>query len=124
MKCLSQVMARTDKITRCRVLIGFLGMEPQIQTDRIIYEMLTDCQQPKLHEEWVRCTAGLVQGILFQKDPEENNRQVASYHAAGPKVGPSWKMSYWNHQQDGNWTSICRVGACRPNPWAPPCCSG
>jgi hypothetical protein len=27
-------------------------------------------------------------------DPEENSRRVASYHAAGLKVGPSWKMSY------------------------------
>eukprot|EP01047_Picozoa_sp_COSAG01_P078260 COSAG01_NODE_14395_length_1459_cov_45.384559_1_plen_115_part_10 len=37
--------------------------------------------------------------VEMPEDPEENNRQVASYHAAGPKVGPSWKMSYWNHQQ-------------------------
>ena len=72
----SQVLARTDKMTQLRTLVGLLGLEPGKDTDMEVYNILTQAQESPVHEEWVRVIAGLARGILFvDGDDEEGARE-------------------------------------------------
>lgn len=68
----SQVLARTDKMTQLRSLVGLLGLEPGTDTDTEVYDILTQAQESPLHEEWVRVIAGLARGILFVDGADED----------------------------------------------------
>ncbi|KAL3925415.1 MAG: hypothetical protein SGILL_000421 [Bacillariaceae sp.] len=87
---LSQVMSRTDKVIQCRMLIGLMGLtdnderstngdnnhqntpEASSLTPEIL-QILEETQGGSLHEEWVRTTSGLIQGIMF-RDASGNTR--------------------------------------------------
>jgi hypothetical protein len=71
---LAQVLHRTDKITKLRILIALLGFDPDHgELDAQIDAILTDAQESPKHEEWVRVIAGLIQGIMFHEEGEESN---------------------------------------------------
>lgn len=82
---LAQVLHRTDKITKLRILIGLLGFEPDYgELDGQIDAILTDAQEAPKHEEWVRVVAGLIQGIMFDEegeDPDECRRSCRGEEA-------------------------------------------
>lgn len=63
---LSEVMARMDKVTKLRVLAGLMGLNPSTETDNKIYEILSEAEEYRLSEEWVRVVAGLIRGIMFR----------------------------------------------------------
>lgn len=63
---LIQVFPRMDKVTKLRVLIAMLGLDPSDETDDLIYEMFTAGQEERLSEEWVKVIAGLSRGIMYQ----------------------------------------------------------
>lgn len=70
---LAQVLHRTDKITKLRILIGLLGFDPDHgELDAQIEAILTDAQETSKHEEWVRVVAGLIQGIMFDEEGEDS----------------------------------------------------
>jgi hypothetical protein len=71
---LAQVLHRTDKITKLRILIGLLGFDPDHgELDAQIDAILTDAQESPKHEEWVRVIAGLIQGIMFHEEGEDSH---------------------------------------------------
>jgi hypothetical protein len=63
---LQQVFSRMDKVTKLRVLIAMLGLEPSEEIDDLVYQLLTDAEEDRLSEEWVKVVAGLSRGIMFQ----------------------------------------------------------
>ena len=63
---LMQVFPRMDKVTKLRVLIAMLGLDPSDETDDLIYELFTAGKEGRLSEEWVKVIAGLSRGIMFQ----------------------------------------------------------
>ena len=87
---LSSVLGRTNKVIQCRMLIGLLGLndmrtnkrdtttsttdnttnnttESQYLTPEIL-RILHETQEGPLHEEWVRTTSGLIEGVMFRTD--------------------------------------------------------
>jgi hypothetical protein len=82
---LSSVLGRTNKVIQCRMLIGLLGLndmrtnkkdtttdnntnnatESQYLTPEIL-RILHETQEGPLHEEWVRTTSGLIEGVMFR----------------------------------------------------------
>ncbi|CAB9497997.1 expressed unknown protein [Seminavis robusta] len=72
---ISQVLARTDKTTQLRTLVGLLGLEPGTETDSEVYQILSQAQDEDTYEEWVRIIAGLARGILFVDDNGEGTRE-------------------------------------------------
>ncbi len=69
----SKVLARTDKVIQARVLIGLLGLEANDgDTNNEIFHILQQAQEAPTHETWVRTTAGLIQGIMFQEETDVN----------------------------------------------------
>ena len=88
---LSSVFNRTNKVIQCRMLIGLLGLndmrtnkndtssgnhaddgtKSQYLTPEIL-RILHETQGSE-HEEWVRTTSGLIEGVMFRtKDGDEN----------------------------------------------------
>ncbi len=87
---LSSVFNRTNKVIQCRMLIGLLGLNDmrtnkndrsdnnaendttnQYLTPEIL-RILHETQEAS-HEEWVRTTSGLIEGVMFRsKDGSEN----------------------------------------------------
>lgn len=61
-----QVFPRMDKVTKLRVLIAMLGLDPSEETDDLIYELFSAGQEERLSEEWVKVIAGLNRGIMYQ----------------------------------------------------------
>mmetsp|Transcript_11279 Transcript_11279/g.16577 ORF Transcript_11279/g.16577 Transcript_11279/m.16577 type:complete len:484 (-) Transcript_11279:36-1487(-) len=55
-----------DKVTKVRVLVALLGLDPSEETDDIIYDLYTTAQEEKGSVGWVRVVAGLNRGIMFQ----------------------------------------------------------
>lgn len=55
-----------DKVTKLRVLIAMLGLDPSEETDDLIYELFSAGQEERLSEEWVKVIAGLNRGIMYQ----------------------------------------------------------
>lgn len=70
-KRLGAVLHRTDKITQLGIIIGLLGFEPG-EADEPIRALLAQAQEIPTYEEWVRVVAGLVQGIMFHNDDEDD----------------------------------------------------
>jgi hypothetical protein len=87
---LSLVMSRTDKVIQCRMLIGLMGLTDNDERNKNgmtdqdttpeassltpeIAQILAQTQVGPLHEEWVRTTSGLIQGIMF-RDASDNTR--------------------------------------------------
>jgi hypothetical protein len=71
---------RTDKITQLRILIGLLGFDtPGAEVDAI----LTQAQESPTYEDWVRVVAGLVQGIMFVEEEEDEDSRSARGEEAG-----------------------------------------
>ena len=84
---LSSVVSRTNKVVQCRMLIGLLGLndmrtnkndhanndsKSQYLTPEIL-RILHNTQEAPLHEEWVRTTSGLIEGVMFRtKDGSDN----------------------------------------------------
>lgn len=88
---LLSVFSRTDKVIQCRMLIGLMGLEDNsnnisnnessnhqnghsvsLLTPDIL-EILKETQKGPLHEEWVRTTSGLIQGIMFRDASDDYN---------------------------------------------------
>jgi hypothetical protein len=63
---LIQVFPRMDKVTKLRVLIAMLGLDPSDETDDLIYNLFTAGEEERLSEEWVKVIAGLSRGIMYQ----------------------------------------------------------
>lgn len=63
---LIQVFPRMDKVTKLRVLIAMLGLDPSDDTDDLIYNLFTAGEEERLSEEWVKIIAGLSRGIMYQ----------------------------------------------------------
>ena len=87
---LSLVLSRTDKVIQCRMLIGLMGLSDKDEqrhkhndesttapeTSSLtpeIAQILAETQVGPLHEEWVRTTSGLIQGVMF-RDAAANTR--------------------------------------------------
>lgn len=70
---LNQVLLRTDKVSQLRILIGLLGLEPEIELDQKVLQVLTTAQEDS-DEPWVKAIAGLIQGIMFRTE-DDNSRQ-------------------------------------------------
>jgi hypothetical protein len=64
---LIKVFPRMDKVTKLRVLIAMLGLDPSDDTDDLIYNLLQDAQEDRLSEEWVKIIAGISCGIMYQQ---------------------------------------------------------
>jgi hypothetical protein len=76
---IAQVLPRTDKVIRNRILIGLLGLDANEDTDVQVEKILVATQEAPLHEEWVRVISGLVQGLMFQ---EENGVSLRGQEAS------------------------------------------
>lgn len=63
---LKLVFPRMDKVTKLRVLVALLGLDPSPDTDDLIYDLSTQAQEERLSEEWVKVIAGMSRGIMFQ----------------------------------------------------------
>lgn len=63
---LIQVFPRMDKVTKLRVLIAMLGLDPSDEHDGLIYDLFTAAIQERLAEDWVKVIAGLNRGIMYQ----------------------------------------------------------
>jgi hypothetical protein len=72
---IAHVLDRADKMTQLRALVGLLGLEPDVEADEEVYQILTQAQDSPPYEEWVRVIAGLVRGILFVDDDGEGSRE-------------------------------------------------
>eukprot|EP00535_Pseudo-nitzschia_heimii_P011982 CAMPEP_0197198026 /NCGR_PEP_ID=MMETSP1423-20130617/33165_1 /TAXON_ID=476441 /ORGANISM="Pseudo-nitzschia heimii, Strain UNC1101" /LENGTH=376 /DNA_ID=CAMNT_0042651855 /DNA_START=101 /DNA_END=1228 /DNA_ORIENTATION=+ len=85
---LSAVFGRTNKVIQCRMLIGLLGLndltknkpadgdddgdDPAQYLTPEILRILHETQED-FHEEWVRTTSGLIEGVMFRsKDRSES----------------------------------------------------
>ena len=95
---LSAVFGRTNKVIQCRMLIGLLGLNDLRTTkkkptngggddgdDSVQYltpeilRILRGTQEGPLHEEWVRTTSGLIEGVMFRtKDGSEDGNSRES----------------------------------------------
>lgn len=73
LETIGKVLCRMDKVVQLRVLVALLGLEPSLETDSVVYDILTQAQDEALFEEWVRVAAGLVQGILFSGNEGERD---------------------------------------------------
>ncbi|VEU40496.1 unnamed protein product [Pseudo-nitzschia multistriata] len=87
---LSSVFGRTNKVIQCRMLIGLLGLNDmrtnkngadgendnkggsQYLTPEIL-RILHETQEGPLHEDWVRTTSGLIEGVMFRTDDSDPN---------------------------------------------------
>jgi hypothetical protein len=65
---LIKVFPRMDKVTKLRVIIALLGLDPSDETDDLIYDLLQDAQEDRLSEEWVKIIAGISCGVMYQED--------------------------------------------------------
>ena len=63
---LIQVFPRMDKVTKLRVLIAMLGLDPSDEHDDLIYDLFTTGIEERLAEDWVKVIAGLNRGIMYQ----------------------------------------------------------
>lgn len=63
---LIQVFPRMDKVTKLRVLIAMLGLDPSDEHDDLVYDLFTEAIQERLAEDWVKVIAGLNRGIMYQ----------------------------------------------------------
>eukprot|EP00934_Nitzschia_sp_Nitz4_P007250 Nitzschia sp. Nitz4//scaffold159_size51929//44888//46519//NITZ4_006886-RA/size51929-processed-gene-0.56-mRNA-1//-1//CDS//3329537595//7240//frame0 len=77
LKNISQVISRTDKVIQSRMLIGMLGLDLSEETTPVIFDILQQAQEAP--EEWVRATAGLIQGIMFQKTKHQQQDSDMEY---------------------------------------------
>ena len=70
-------MDRTDKVTKLRVLVGMLGLDPSPGMDKKVYGILSQAEDYRLSEEWVKVVAGLIRGVMFvddtNRDDHDNN---------------------------------------------------
>jgi hypothetical protein len=69
------VLPRAEKVTQLRCLVGLLGLEPLASTDtesldQAIENIAQAAQEDPIYEEWVRIVAGLVEGILFERNTD------------------------------------------------------
>lgn len=78
---LSQVLHRTDKITQLKSIIGLLGFDPGEEHDVQADLILNQTQERADFEEWVRVISGLVQGIMFVEEGEEDPRSCRGEEA-------------------------------------------
>ena len=77
---LSKVLSRTDKVIQSRILIGLLGLDSQEeQVNQEIYKILQQAQQAPTHEKWVRTVAGLIQGIMFEKQSDADSAKATDF---------------------------------------------
>mmetsp|Transcript_10841 Transcript_10841/g.16665 ORF Transcript_10841/g.16665 Transcript_10841/m.16665 type:complete len:481 (-) Transcript_10841:31-1473(-) len=60
------VFHKMDKVTKVRVLVALLGLDPSDETDDIIYDLYTTAEEEKGSVGWVRVVSGLNRGIMFQ----------------------------------------------------------
>lgn len=93
---LSSVFGRTNKVIQCRMLIGLLGLndltdskketsdgdgnESESSSQYLTKEILRILHetQGSHHEEWVRATSGLIEGVMFRPKvggEDENTRE-------------------------------------------------
>jgi hypothetical protein len=72
------VLPRAEKVTQLRLLVGLLGLEQSMETDRAIQKILTTAQQAPLFDEWTRIVSGLVESILFDGTCIEGEGHVES----------------------------------------------
>eukprot|EP00536_Pseudo-nitzschia_multiseries_P005973 jgi/Psemu1/191879/e_gw1.121.75.1 len=87
---LSSVFGRTNKVIQCRMLIGLLGLN-DMRTNKLggdgnaynneaagqyltpeIIRILHETQESSLHEDWVRTTSGLIEGVMFRTKGDKN----------------------------------------------------
>jgi len=102
---LSSVFSRTNKVIQCRMLIGLLGLndiknvkdtnddnENNSNTSTSsddgakyltpeILNILHQTQEGPLHEEWVRTTSGLIEGVMFRTKNKNTRESCRSKEA-------------------------------------------
>eukprot|EP00548_Thalassiothrix_antarctica_P013188 CAMPEP_0194172538 /NCGR_PEP_ID=MMETSP0154-20130528/7006_1 /TAXON_ID=1049557 /ORGANISM="Thalassiothrix antarctica, Strain L6-D1" /LENGTH=668 /DNA_ID=CAMNT_0038885263 /DNA_START=95 /DNA_END=2101 /DNA_ORIENTATION=+ len=71
-----KVFHRMDKVTKVRVLIALLGLDPDEDTDTIIYDLYTEAINDNEvgPVDWVRIVAGLNRGIMFRNETENKSK--------------------------------------------------
>ncbi|KAG7345223.1 hypothetical protein IV203_032754 [Nitzschia inconspicua] len=106
------VFSRTDKVIQCRMLIGLMGLNDDTtdgkstigQTSTVssltsdVLEILTETQTAPLHEEWVRTTSGLIQGIMF-RDELDNSRESCRGEEAAESIAKQQEEVFTKIQQ-------------------------
>ena len=88
---IAQVLNKSEKIIQMRVLIGLLGLDPEPEMNEVIFSLLRQAQgkgedtmdredlteEEKLaqrYEEWVRVVSGLIQGVMYKKDDNDETK--------------------------------------------------
>lgn len=70
------VLPRAEKVTQLRILTGLLGLEPAETTDGAAKKIVEAAQEAPVYEEWVRVIGGLVQGIIFQTNINDDDENI------------------------------------------------